>query len=110
ADLGRTEQWRHPGADHPDQRHGRLRILVALGADIGVPAGVTAGRDAAPSWSRPPRKLDGTRLPRRVIHPPCRLPIIIQLGPEDVRDEGLRIPVVEREPARLYLYHDAVSW
>ena len=30
------------------------------------------------------------------------------LGPEDIGDEGLRVAVVEREPARLDLHHD--SW
>src|SRR5260370_38729341 len=38
-----------------------------------------------------------------------RLAIILWLGPEDAWDEGLRIAVVEREPAGLHLHHDAVA-
>ena len=35
-----------------------------------------------------------------------RLHVVRRLGEEDVRHEGLRVAVVEREPARLDLHHD----
>src|ERR1044072_2161508 len=54
------------------------------------------------------RQLDEARLTGRVIDALRGLPVIARLGPEDVRDEGLRVSVVEREPTRLYLHHDAV--
>src|ERR1700733_6114579 len=36
--------------------------------------------------------------------------VVAGFGPEDIRDEGLRVPVVEREPAGLHLHHDAMAW
>src|ERR1044072_8746951 len=54
------------------------------------------------------RQLDEARLTGRVIDALRGLPVIARLGPEDVRDEGLRVSGVEREPTRLYLQHDAV--
>src|SRR5436190_19824708 len=44
-----------------------------------------------------------------VIDPLRRLSIIPGFGPEDVWYEGLGIAVVEREPARLDLYHNPVT-
>jgi len=35
---------------------------------------------------------------------------VARLGPEDIGDESLRIPVVEREPAGLDLHHYSVAW
>ena len=35
--------------------------------------------------------------------------VVLGLGPENTGDEGLGITVVEREPAGLYLDHDAVA-
>ena len=55
------------------------------------------------------RQFDEARLARRVVDPLRGFSIILRLGPEDVVDEGLRIAVVEREPARLNLHHDAVA-
>ena len=37
------------------------------------------------------------------------LAVVVGLGPEDVRHEGLRVAVVEGEPAGLDLHHDAVA-
>src|SRR5258708_26124496 len=54
-------------------------------------------------------KLDEARLSRRMVDLLLRLAIILRLGPEDVRNKGLRIAVVEREPAGLHLHHDAVA-
>src|SRR5262245_41178902 len=45
-----------------------------------------------------------------MIDPLRRLAEITRLGPEDVGHEGLRIAVVKREPARLNLRHDTVTW
>ncbi len=47
-------------------------------------------------------------LRRRVVDALRRLPVVLGLRPEDARHEGLRIAVVEREPARLDLHHDPV--
>ena len=38
-----------------------------------------------------------------------RFAIISRLGPEDVWHKRLRVAVIEREPARLHLHHDAVT-
>ena len=54
------------------------------------------------------RQLDEARLAGGVVDPLRRLPVIARLGPEDIGDEGLRIAVVQREPARLDLHHDPV--
>ena len=35
--------------------------------------------------------------------------IVLRLGLEDIRHKGLRIAVIEREPARLDLHHDAMT-
>src|SRR5271154_793543 len=32
------------------------------------------------------------------------------LGPENIGDESLRVPVIQREPAGLDLHHDSVAW
>jgi hypothetical protein len=42
----------------------------------------------------------------RVVDALASLYIIARLGKEYVRDEALRIAVIEREPTRLDLYHD----
>src|SRR5258708_5605763 len=55
------------------------------------------------------RKLDEARAGTSSIDPMSRLPIIRGLREEDVVDEGLRVAVVEREPARLDLDHHAVT-
>src|SRR5512137_1479801 len=54
-------------------------------------------------------ELDEARLPGRVVHPLGGLAVVGGLRPEDALDEGLGVPVVEREPARLHLHHDAVT-
>src|SRR4029078_5565666 len=51
------------------------------------------------------RKLDEARR----IHALDRFAVVGGFGPEDVRNERLGIPVVEREPARLHLHHDPVA-
>src|SRR5580765_6941237 len=38
-----------------------------------------------------------------------RLAVVFGLREEDIVDEGLRIAIVEREPARLDLHHDPVT-
>src|ERR1700747_231905 len=55
------------------------------------------------------RKLDEACLTSRVVDTLHSFPVIPGVGPEDVGHEGLRIPVIEREPAGLHLHHDAVS-
>lgn len=37
------------------------------------------------------------------------LAVVLGLGPENVRHEGLRVAVVERKPTGLDLHHDAVA-
>ena len=54
------------------------------------------------------RELDQARLPWRVEHPLGRLPVVGRLRPEDVLDERLGVPVVQREPAGLHLDHHPV--
>src|SRR6185437_116154 len=54
------------------------------------------------------RQLHEARVSRLVEHALLRFSVVAGLGPEDVGHEGLRIPVIEREPARLDLDHDAV--
>ena len=44
-----------------------------------------------------------------MVDPLLGFAIIPWLRPEDVRDKGLRVAIVEREPAGLYLHHDAVA-
>ena len=61
------------------------------------------------SGRRHHRQLDEARLAGRVIDPLRRLAVVRRLRAEDVRHEGLRIAIVEREPARLHLHHDAVA-
>src|ERR1700731_1996180 len=56
------------------------------------------------------RQLDEAQLPRPVIHPLDRLLVIPRLRPKYVRHEGLRIPVVEGKPTRLYLHHNSMPW
>src|SRR5256885_2104725 len=63
--------------------------------------------------ARPPalpddRHLDEAPLLGGMIDPLRCLAVIARFGPEDVRNEGLRVAVVEGEPARLDLHHDAV--
>jgi hypothetical protein len=36
--------------------------------------------------------------------------IIGWLGKHNIRNKGLRVAVVEREPRLLHLHHDAVPW
>src|SRR5437763_16657607 len=74
-----------------------------------------AVRGSPPTWhqgtspsSRGERQLDETALLRGVIDTLRRLAVIARFGPEDIRDERLRITVVKREPARLDLHHDSV--
>ena len=55
------------------------------------------------------RQLDGAGFARRMVDALGGFPVVLRLGPEDVGDEGLRVAVVEREPARLDLHHDAVA-
>jgi len=43
------------------------------------------------------------------VDPLCRFFVVLRLGPEDVLYKRLRVAIVEREPARLNLDHDAVS-
>src|SRR5581483_4374805 len=58
-----------------------------------------------PQWH-----LHESLLARRVIHPLRRLLVALWLRPKDIRHEGLWIAVVKREPARMDLNHDPVSW
>src|SRR5258708_30104289 len=55
------------------------------------------------------RQLYEARLPRSVINTLHRPAIISGHSPEYIRHERLRITVVQREPARLYLHHDPVA-
>src|ERR1700757_298223 len=77
------------------------------------PIGSRASRgDAAIALPLSPRRyerqLDEARLARSVVDTFGRLAIILRLREEDVGHEGLRVAVVEREPRRLHLHHDAV--
>jgi hypothetical protein len=58
---------------------------------------------------RDQRQLNITLLTWSVVNPLHRFLVIGGLGPKDVRYKCLRIAIVEREPARLYLHHDAVT-
>jgi hypothetical protein len=60
--------------------------------------------------SRNDWQFDETCVGWRVIDSLRRLLIVLRLGPENIGDEGLRIPVVQRKPARLNLYHNPVAW
>src|SRR5436309_11196760 len=66
----------------------------------------------APFFSarRDQRQLDEARLAGRVVDALHGLSIIARLGPENIGNERLRIAIVEREPARLNLYHDPMAW
>src|SRR5262245_7794836 len=44
-----------------------------------------------------------------VINPLSRFDVILWFGEENVRNEGLRIPVVQRKPTRLDLHHDSMT-
>src|SRR5277367_4906385 len=54
-------------------------------------------------------KIDKTCLPGKMVDLLLGLAIVTRLCPENVRDEGLRIAVVQWEPARLHLHHDAMA-
>ena len=45
----------------------------------------------------------------RVVDPLCRFVIIAWLGPENIRHEGLGVPVVQRKPTGLNLLHHSMS-
>src|SRR5438552_7611810 len=55
------------------------------------------------------RQLDKARLVRRVIDTLRCFLIIVRHGPADVRHEGLRVAIVNREPARRDWDHDPVT-
>src|SRR5580704_536443 len=55
------------------------------------------------------RKFDEAAVSGAMVYALSGLAIIGRLGPEDVGHEGLRVAVVEREPARLDLHHDAMA-
>src|SRR5437899_12910657 len=55
------------------------------------------------------RQLDEAGLPRCMVEALRGFAIVAGLGPENIGDKSLRIAVVEREPARLNLHHDAVA-
>jgi hypothetical protein len=55
------------------------------------------------------RQLDVRRLGARVEDALGCLLMVARLGEKDVGNEGLRVAVVEREPARLDLHHDPMA-
>src|SRR5690242_21555778 len=55
------------------------------------------------------RQLNKAGLIRGVVNTLCGFVVVGGLGPENIGHKGLRIAVVEREPARLDLHHDAVA-
>src|SRR4030081_3244133 len=55
------------------------------------------------------RQIDGTRRALGMKDPLRGLAVVAGFGEEDVRYVGLGVAVVEREPARLDLHHDAVA-
>src|SRR6516164_7757145 len=55
------------------------------------------------------RQIDESRDLAAAIHALCRFAVVAWNGEENVVDVRLRITVVEREPARLNLHHDAVT-
>src|SRR5262249_1958615 len=55
------------------------------------------------------RQLNEARLPGSVVHSLDRFSVISGLGPEDIRNERLWVPVIQREPARLHLHHHAMT-
>src|SRR6266704_1531073 len=55
------------------------------------------------------RQLNKTRLSCTMVNPLRRLAVLARPGPENTWQKGLRITVVEREPARLDLHHDGVA-
>src|SRR5580765_7692352 len=55
------------------------------------------------------RKVDKGGLIRRVIDALGSLAVVDGFCPENVGDEGLRVAVIQREPAGLDLHHDAMA-
>src|SRR5580692_5140041 len=55
------------------------------------------------------REFDEAGIAGAMVNALSGFAIVGRLGPEDVGDEGLRVAVVEREPARLDLHHDAMA-
>src|SRR3954452_15309257 len=53
-------------------------------------------------------KLDEAGFAGAVVDLLLCLAIVLRFCPENIRDEGLRIAVIEWEPARLHLHHNAV--
>ena len=47
--------------------------------------------------------------PRHVINTLNRLGIILWCGEEDIRHERLWVPIVQKKPTQLDLYHHSVS-
>src|SRR5665213_3468170 len=64
---------------------------------------------AAESKLRHYGQTDKARRPRRMPDALRCLLIVAGFRVEDVRHEGLRVAVVEREERRLHLHHDAVA-
>lgn len=69
-----------------------------------------AGEESAFSRLRDQGEFDETRVVWRMVNPLDSSPVLSRLGKKDVGYEGLRVSVVEREPARLDLRHDPVAW
>src|SRR6185312_3655023 len=89
------------------------RVCGSLDLSIDVQQKGPAARPVAGGMAgllaRHHRQLDVAGLPGRVVNALRGLDVVRRLGEEDVRHVGLRIAVVEREPARLHLHHDAVA-
>src|SRR3984893_5246166 len=64
---------------------------------------------AVPSALSDHRQIDETRRAPAMKDPLRSLAVVAGPGEENVRYVGLWVAVVEREPARLDLYHDAVA-
>src|SRR5215471_17466331 len=61
------------------------------------------------SGRRHNRKFDEARLPGRTIDALRRLLVVGRGRAKDARYERLRLAIVEREPTRLHLHHDAMT-
>ena len=94
---GGTVQRHHLGADRQSQAQLTVHALGSL------------ARHPCRFLCRNNRQLDRAAAARRVIHALGRFFVIRGLRQEDVRHKGLRIAVVQREPARLDLHGDAVA-
>src|SRR5882762_5865123 len=89
--------------ESPDAKYKTTECIVQIVSSFDGSSGCHSSR------RRDQRHLDERGLPGRVVDALRRYPIVAGLSPENIGDESLRIAVVQREPARLNLHHDAVA-